>query len=131
MMILICSKRKPNPNLFKTRIHYDGFIKVDILLNLTHKKTFLKNDVTSFDIILGDNFRYDLNYYIENGFNISFGFRSRLNQFNRNVTKSISHSSFNIPNVNLINVDFFDLNQSGLFSNHFCSKILDGWRFGI
>ncbi len=118
-------KENPTQTYLKLGLHYDGLYKSGILLNLTHKKTFLKNDVTSLDIILGDNFRYDLNYYIENGFNISFGFRSRLNQFNRNVTTSISNLS-STPNVNLINVDFLDLTNQAYFQTIFVQKFLMG-----
>lgn len=119
-------KENPTQTYLKLGLHYDGLYKSAILLNLTHKKTFLKNDVTSFDIILGDNFRYDLNYYVENGFNISFGFRSRLNQFNRNVTRSISQLEESNPNVNLINVDFFDITNQAYFQTIFVQKFLMG-----
>ncbi|MDR7372665.1 patatin-like phospholipase family protein [Flavobacterium aquidurense] len=118
-------KENPTQTYLKLGLHYDGLYKSAILLNLTHKKTFLKNDVTSLDIILGDNFRYDLNYYIENGFNISFGFRSRLNQFNRNVTTSISNLG-NTPTVNLLNVDFLDLTNQAYFQTIFVQKFLMG-----
>ncbi len=119
-------KENPTQTFLKLGLHYDGLYKSGILLNLTHKKTFLKNDITSLDIILGDNFRYDLNYYVENGFNISFGFRSRLNQFNRNVTTSISNLTGANPNVNLINVDFLDLTNQAYFQTIFVQKFLMG-----
>lgn len=119
-------KENPTQTYLKLGLHYDGLYKSGILLNLTHKKTFLKNDVTSVDIILGDNFRYDLNYYVENGFNISFGFRSRLNQFNRNVTTSISNLFPENPGVKLINVDFLDLTNQAYFQTIFVQKFLMG-----
>ncbi|WP_082577908.1 patatin-like phospholipase family protein [Flavobacterium sp. Root186] len=119
-------KENPTQTFLKLGLHYDGLYKSAVLLNLTHKKTFLKNDVTSLDIILGDNFRYDLNYYVENGFNISFGFRSRLNQFNRNVTMSLSGLVAENPNVNLINVDFLDLSNQAYFQTIFVQKFLMG-----
>lgn len=119
-------KENPTQTFLKLGLHYDGLYKSAILLNLTHKKTFLKNDVTSLDIILGDNFRYDFNYYVENGFNISFGFRSRLNQFNRNVTTSLSNLVTQNPNVNLINVDFLDLSNQAYFQTIFVQKFLMG-----
>ncbi len=119
-------KENPTQTYLKLGLHYDGLYKSGILLNLTHKKTFLKNDVTSMDIILGDNFRYDFNYYVENGFNISFGFRSRLNQFNRNVTTNISTLTAQNPNVNLINVDFMDLSNQAYFQTIFVQKFLMG-----
>lgn len=119
-------KENPTQTFLKLGLHYDGLYKSAVLLNLTHKKTFLKNDVTSLDIILGDNFRYDLNYYVENGFNISFGFRSRLNQFNRNVTTSLSGLLAETQNLNLINVDFMDLNNQAYFQTIFVQKFLMG-----
>jgi NTE family protein len=119
-------KENPTQTYLKLGLHYDGLYKSAILLNLTHKKTFLKNDVTSVDIILGDNFRYDFNYYVENGFNISFGFRSRLNQFNRNVTNSFSSLVTENPTGNLINVDFLDLTNQAYFQTIFVQKFLMG-----
>lgn len=119
-------KENPTQTYLKLGLHYDGLYKSAVLLNLTHKKTFLKNDVTSLDIILGDNFRYDFNYYVENGFNISFGFRSRLNQFNRNVTTSLSGVLKETPNVNLINVDFMDISNQAYFQTIFVQKFLMG-----
>jgi NTE family protein len=119
-------KENPTQTYLKLGLHYDGLYKSAILLNLTHKKTFLKNDVTSLDIILGDNFRYDLNYYVENGFNISFGFRSRLNQFNRNVTSNLGNLTTPNPDVNLINVDFLDVSNQAYFQTIFVQKFLMG-----
>ena len=119
-------KENPTQTYLKLGLHYDGLYKSGILLNLTHKKTFLKNDITSLDVILGDNFRYDFNYYVENGFNISFGFRSRLNQFNRNVTTNISTLTAQNPNVNLINVDFMDISNQAYFQTIFVQKFLMG-----
>jgi NTE family protein len=119
-------KENPTQTYLKLGLHYDGLYKSGILLNLTHKKTFLKNDVTSVDVILGDNFRYDLNYYVENGFNISFGFRSRLNQFNRNITANFSEIVPVNTNANLINVDFLDLTNQAYFQTIFVQKFLMG-----
>jgi NTE family protein len=41
-----------------------------VLVNLTRKKTCLKNDIASLDVVLGDNFRYNFDY-VENGYNLS------------------------------------------------------------
>ena len=118
-------KENPTHTYLKLGLHYDGLYKSAVLLNLTHRKTFLKNDNTSLDIILGDNFRYDFNYYVENGFNISFGFNSKLNQFNRNVTESINNKSEGNED-NLINVDFMDITNQAYFQTIFVQKFLMG-----
>lgn len=119
-------KENATQTYLKLGLHYDGLYKSAVLLNLTRKKTFLKNDNISLDIILGDNFRYDFNYYVENGFNISFGFNSRLSQFNRNVTESINSQSEESPDINLINVDFMDITNQAYFQTIFVQKFLMG-----
>ncbi|KLT69549.1 patatin-like phospholipase family protein [Flavobacterium sp. ABG] len=119
-------QENPTQTFLKLGLHYDGLYKSGILLNLTHKKTLLKNDVTSLDIILGDNFRYDFNYYVENGFNISFGFRSRLNKFNRNVTSNFNNLPKENVETNQINVDFTDLTNQAYFQTIFVQKFLMG-----
>lgn len=120
-------KENPTQTFLKLGLHYDGLFKSGILLNLTHKKTFLKNDVTSIDIILGDNFRYDFNYYVENGFNISFGFRSRLSQFNRNIAlTNESTPDNNIFDFNAFNIDYLDITNQAYFQTIFVQKFLMG-----
>lgn len=66
-------------------LHYDNLYKSAILLNFTKKRFLTNNDVLSLDVILGDNSRYNFDYFIDQGFYVSFGLRSRFNQFNRNV----------------------------------------------
>ncbi|RTY85112.1 patatin [Flavobacterium sp. LS1P28] len=110
----------------KFGLHYDNLFKSGVLVNLTRKKTLFKNDIASLDIVLGDNIRYNLDYYIENRFNLSFGFKSYYNQFNRNVAKEISSTTFNNPDINSINVDFTDLTNQAYFQSLFVQKFLIG-----
>ena len=93
----ITLKENPTKTYLKFGLHYDDLFKSGVLVNLTHKKTFFKNDIASLDVVLGDNIRYNLDYYLENGFNLSLGFKSKLNQFNRNVAKEFSNFRFNSP----------------------------------
>ncbi len=110
----------------KFGLHYDGLFKSAVLVNFTRKKTFFKNDVTSIDFILGDNFRYDLDYYVENGYNLSLGFKSQFNQFNRNITSNISSVDLLALGVNSINVDFSDWTNQVYFQSLFVQKFLVG-----
>ena len=119
-------KENETKTYLKFGMHYDNLFKSGILVNLTRKKTLFKNDIASLDIILGDNFRYNLDYYIENGFNLSFGFKSHYNQFNRNVAKEISTTAFNNPNINAVNVDFSDMTNQVYFQSLFVQKFLIG-----
>ncbi len=114
----------PTKAYLKFGLHYDGLYKSAVLVNLTHKKTFFKNDVLSADIILGDNFRYNLDYYVDNGFNLSLGFKSRFNQFNRNVTNELTN--LNLGSVNTVNVDFYDLTNQIYFQSLLYNKFLIG-----
>ena len=72
--------------LLRLGLHYDDLYKSAALVNLTKKRFLLDNDVASLDIILGDNVRYNFEYYIDKGFYWSIGLRSRFNQFNKNVS---------------------------------------------
>ena len=122
----ISLKENATKTYLKFGLHYDNLFKSGVLINLTRKKAIFKNDVASFDIVLGDNIRYNLDYYIENGFNLSFGFKSNYNQFNRNVAKEISSLAFNNPDVNSLNVDFTDLTNQLYFQSVFVQKFLIG-----
>ena len=119
-------KENETKTYLKFGMHYDNLFKSGVLVNLTRKKTLFKNDIASLDVILGDNFRYNLDYYIENGFNLSFGFKSHYNQFNRNVAKEISTIAFNNPNINAVNVDFSDMTNQVYFQSLFVQKFLIG-----
>jgi len=100
-------------------LHYDELYKSGLLINLTHKNLITKNDVISTDLILGDNVRYNLDYYIDNGFYWSFGFRSRFNQFNSNVPSTISGLLSEIQDINRINVNYYDFTQQAYFQTIF------------
>lgn len=119
-------KENPTKSYLKFGLHYDGLFKSSVLVNLTRKKTLFKNDIASLDVVLGDNFRYNLDYYIENGFNLSFGLKSQFNQFNRNVTKEISSIDLGALGINSVNVDFSDVTNQVYFQSLFVQKFLIG-----
>ncbi|WP_395051037.1 patatin-like phospholipase family protein [Flavobacterium sp.] len=117
----------PIKTYLKFGLHYDGLYKSAVLANITNKKMLFKNDVASFDLIIGDNVRYNLDYYIDNGYNLSVGFNSQLNKFNKNVTSQISSLSINpLAGVNYINIDFVDLTNQLYFQSIFAQKFLIG-----
>jgi len=61
----------------KLGVHYDGLYKSAALVNLTQKKMLFNNDIASLDIALGDNSRYNFDYFIDKGFYLSIGIKSR------------------------------------------------------
>jgi NTE family protein len=119
-----------NKTLLRFGLHYDGLYKSALLINLTQKKVLFKNDVVSGDLVLGDNFRYYLDYYIDNGFHWSFGFKSRLNQFNRNITTDFSEGVlFTDNNISTLNIDFIDFTNQAYMQTLFVQKFLVGAGF--
>jgi NTE family protein len=121
--LIINLKENPTKTFLKFGLHYDGLFKSAVLINLTQKKLLFRNDITSLDFILGDNFRFNLNYYIDNGYNVSFGFKSIFNQFNKNVTPKLDKFS---EGENAINFDFSDLSNQAYFQSIFMQKFLIG-----
>ncbi|MEC4004264.1 patatin-like phospholipase family protein [Flavobacterium sp. SUN052] len=123
---LILTESK-NKTFLKFGLHYDGLYKSAALINITQKKSIFRNDVISLDLGLGDNFRYNLDYYIDNGFYFSFGFKSRFNQFNRNITTDFNNGAlFSQFNINSINVDYSDLTNQAYLQTIFAQKFLLG-----
>ncbi|CAM3468699.1 PNPLA domain-containing protein [Flavobacterium longum] len=111
----------------KFGVHYDNLYKTGVLANLTYKKLFLKNDVASFDMILGDNIRYNFDYYIDNGFYFSFGFKSRFTGFNRNVETDFADGAL-LEQLGLksLNIDFADWTNQAYIQTIFVQKYLIG-----
>ncbi len=83
--------------------HYDDLYKSAAMINFTHKSFLSKDDVASFDFILGDNVRYNFQYYIDKGSYWSFGFNSRFNDFEKEVDFDVIKSNFEVPNVGNVN----------------------------
>ncbi len=78
-------EESPNKTFLRLALHYDDLYKSGALINLTKKSTLFTNDVASLDVILGDNFRYNFQYYIDKGYYWSVGLRSRYNSFRKSV----------------------------------------------
>jgi len=111
----------------KFGLHYDDLYKSALLVNITQKKSLFKNDVVSLDVGLGDNFRYNLDYYIDNGFYWSFGLKSRYNAFNRNLTTDFKNRELLTQlGLSTINIDFSDLTNQAYLQTVFIQKFLIG-----
>ena len=78
-------KETTNTSFFKLGVHYDQILKSSVLLNFTQKQLLLKNDVLSLDIILGDNSRFNFDYYIDKGFYWSIGLNSNYMRFRYDI----------------------------------------------
>ncbi len=116
----------------KFGLHYDELYKTAVLLNFTKKKLLSKNDQLSLDFILGDNFRYNLDYYLDNGFYWSLGINSKYNSFNRNIKTDFNNGQ-TLTNLDLssINIDFSDLSNQIFLQTLFSQKFIVGGGFEL
>jgi NTE family protein len=103
----------------KFAAHYDNLYKTSVLANVTTKHLLSKNDILSVDMVLGDNLRYNLDYFIDNGTNWSFGLRSRLNTFKTNI-------DYSQDNISLINLEYRDVTNQVYFQTVFNRKFALG-----
>lgn len=71
--------------LLRLGAHYDDLYNAAALINVTGKRLLTNNDIASLDLIVGDNLRYNFNYYIDKGYYWSVGFNSSYNYFEKNV----------------------------------------------
>ena len=97
-----------NTTFVKLGLHYDQLYKSAALLNLTKKQLLLKNDVLSMDFILGDNSRYNFDYYIDKGFYWSVGINSSYKRFNHSIDPASLIKNVNYPSVDKIQISFKD-----------------------
>ena len=113
---LIASVKESKVNTFlKLGLHYDDLYKSAALVNLTKKQLLFKNDVASLDIILGDNVRYNFEYLIDKGFYWSVGFKSRYNQFHKNISAKLVLDDDQIMNAGLNKIDVKLRDQTNQF----------------
>ncbi|MHA3787508.1 patatin-like phospholipase family protein [Flavobacterium hauense] len=115
----------PVSSYIKFGLHYDGLYKSAVLINYTHKSLLVRNDVVSVDAILGDNFRYNFDYYIDNGFHLSYGLHSYLSTFNRNISQ-VGEGGFILPGAEAINIDFTDWSNQAYLQTIFAHRFLIG-----
>lgn len=105
----------------KLGIHYDDLYKSAALVNLTKKRLLFDNDIVSFDFILGDNVRYNFEYFIDKGFYWSIGLKSRYNQFHRNVSAGLflDETQLDLTGLNKIDVELQDQTNQLYFQTRF------------
>jgi NTE family protein len=92
-----------NKTFLRLGAHYDNLYKSGALINLTRKNFITRDDVASLDFIIGDNLRYNFQYYIDKGRYWSFGLNSRYNEFEKEIDFDVIKSNFDVPNVGNVN----------------------------
>ncbi|WP_128330206.1 patatin-like phospholipase family protein [Apibacter sp. HY039] len=74
-------------NSVRFGLHYDDVYKASLLTNITLNKLLLNNSTISLDVIFSNNFRTNLNYFIDNGIYPSIGSNTSFNVFNFNFSE--------------------------------------------
>ncbi len=105
----------------KLGVHYDDLYKSAGLINVTQKQILFNNDVASLDFIIGDNVRYNFEYYIDKGFYWSIGLKSRYNTFHKGLAASLFVGSEELPETNSLNKIEVELSD---FTNQFYLQTL-------
>ena len=110
-----------NKTFFKMAFHYDDLYKTAVLTNLTRKSLLFTNDVASLDVVLGDNFRYDFQYYWDKGYYWSLGLRSRYNSFDKSVDIGYAENKVDLSeiNINKIAIEYLDFTNQLYFETLF------------
>lgn len=126
-VLVLQLEENPNKMKLKMSLHYDDLYKSAALFNITRNSLFLTNDVTSFDFILGDNSRYNFEYYIDKGYYWSLGVRSRYNSFQKDLGIDFFENQESLVeiDVNRLEVDYTDV------TNQFYMETLFGRVFSI
>jgi len=105
----------------KLGVHYDDLYKSAGLVNLTKKGLLFDDDQASLDVILGDNVRYNFEFFIDKGFYWSIGVKSRFNQFNKNVNASLLLQDDNqeLSSLNKIEINLQDFTNQVYLQTQF------------
>lgn len=111
----------------KLGLHFDNLYKSAVLINLTQKRLFFRNDIASLDLGLGDNSRYNFNYFIDNGYLWSIGIQSKLTSLDRNIYNPITSEILtdNGSSVSL-NLEYLDITNRLYFQTYFAERFLIG-----
>src|SRR5690606_28498988 len=94
--LLLNVKENPDKMFIRLGVHYDDLYKSAGMINLTKKNFLMDDDVASIDFIIGDNLRYNLEYYVDKGFYWSFGIHSRFDDFNKEINFDLIRSNFDV-----------------------------------
>lgn len=99
-----------NKMLLRLGLHYDELYKSSALVNLTRKSLLFTNDVASLDLVVGDNLRYNFNYYLDKGYYWSVGLNARYNTFEKyiNLDNLRAEESGIAPDIPSLEVNFKD-----------------------
>ena len=100
----------PIKTYFQLGLHYDDLYKTGVLLNVTSKHLLFDNDFISADVVVGEKPRYNITYFVDNGFRLSVGLNTSLQQFDFS-TDFIPTNTTLTPSINFTNLDFLSISN--------------------
>ena len=101
--------------------------KTGALVNFTQKNSIFRNDITSLDFVIGDNVRYNFDYYVDNGFYWSYGVKSKYNRFNRNIETDFNDGELlRQLGIRSLNLDYAEFTNQFYIQTIFIQKFLVG-----
>jgi NTE family protein len=110
-------------------LHFDDLYKTSALINGTSKHILFKNDVISADLILGDNIRYNFDYFIDNGFHWSYGINTKYNGFEKAILQSTFDELLPTDEDNKLSTQYNDFTTQLFLQSAFSNSF--ALRFGI
>lgn len=120
--LLLNVKENPNKTFIRLGVHFDDLYKSAGMVNFTKKNFLMDDDVASLDFIIGDNLRYNLEYYVDKGFYWGFGINSRLDDFNKEINFDLIRSNFNVGNSS--NISTITLSATDLTNQVYLQTVL-------
>lgn len=108
--VILDLSESDNKTSLKFALHYDKLYNTALLLNFTQKSLLWDNDILSMDFILGDNIRYNFDYFLDKGKYWSLGLNSKYDHFEQDVDFEIVRklADLNDFNVNQVEIDYAD-----------------------
>jgi NTE family protein len=107
--------------------HYDDLFKAGVLLNWTDRQILFGNDFLSADVVIGENFRYNIQYLRDNGAHLSIGLQSVLQKFDLETEFAEAFSTFD-PTMNYTRMQY--LNLSNRLNFQYVYRDNFAWGFG-
>lgn len=127
--VILNVTESPSKMSFKFAAHYDQLFKTAALANITRKRMFTSNDIMSLDIIIGDNVRYNFDYYIDKGYYWSVGLSSKYHFFDTSVPLYFLIGEYvddlPIP-LNTISINYSDFTNQLYFETIFKRSFIFG-----
>ncbi|PXX31470.1 patatin-like phospholipase family protein [Arenibacter sp. ARW7G5Y1] len=121
--LLLNVKENPDKMFIRLGVHFDDLYKSAGIVNLTRKNVLMDDDVASVDFVIGDNLRYNLEYYVDKGFYWSFGINSRFDDFNKEINFDLIKSNFDVDNSS--NIRKINLSASDLTNQVYLQTVIE------